>query len=89
MRRHKIIRDTVQEFPFGRPDDLDGWNPVLAELCKPLDLARPVMMEKHLSELERFGMTRFSPSDFMESVDFDVFEVEIYPEKKESGQEWY
>lgn len=61
--------------------------PVITELCKPLDLAVPVILPKHVSELDKFSRTVFKPEDFMESVEFDGYEVEIFPEKKKETHE--
>ena len=57
--------------------------PVFHELCQALDLSRPVVLQKHLNELERFNHTQFRQTDFMEPVSFDRFDVEILVEKKE------
>ena len=56
---------------------------VFHELCQALDLSRPVVLQKHLNELERFNHTQFRQTDFMEPVSFDRFDVEILVEKKE------
>lgn len=82
MCSHRIERETVQSFDIARPTDAEGWAPVLAELCKQLDISRPLMLKKHVSELEHFGTTRFLPADFMETVSFHCFEMELFPEKK-------
>lgn len=82
MRGHHILRDRVQVFDGERPTDLAGWNLVIGELCRPLDLARPILLDKHLRELARFGQTAFRPADFMEPVSFDRLEIELFPEKK-------
>lgn len=81
--QQKMQSEVVREFALARPSDLDGWTPVLHELCQALDLSRPIMLEKHVSELERFSHTVFRQSDFMEPIAFDRFEIEIFPEKKE------
>ena len=82
MHAQKIERDLVQTFDGPRPADTFGWDAVLTELCRPLDLARPVLLQKHLRELEQFNRTAFRPSDFMEDVSFDRFEIELIIEKK-------
>lgn len=82
LTQHKIVADAVEEFPIARPIDADGWRPVIGTLCKPLDLAVPVILAKHVNDLQRFNRTVFSASDFMETVAFDRFEIEIFPEKK-------
>ena len=81
--QQKMQSEVVREFALARPSDLDGWTPVLHELCQALDLSRPIMLEKHVNELERFSHTVFRQSDFMEPIAFDRFEIEIFPEKKE------
>lgn len=48
----------------------------LEKIYKELDIAEPVWVTKHAKELSRFGTTKFYPSDFIEPVSFDYFEVE-------------
>ena len=82
IKHQKIQSEVVREFALARPSDLEGWTPVLHELCQALDLMRPVVLEKHVAELDRFSRTVFRQSDFMEPIPFDSFEMEIFPEKK-------
>ena len=84
IQHQRIQTDVVREFSLARPAVLEEWIPVLHELCQALDLSRPVLLEKHVRELERFNRTVFRPSDFMEPVPFDRFELEILIEKKEN-----
>lgn len=79
----------MREFPLARPSDAEGWNRVLVDLCKPLDLACPVLLQKHVQELDRFSRTVFSQSDFIENIAFDHFEMEIIPEKKKDAKVEY
>ena len=83
LTRQKIQSEVVREFALARPSDIEGWMSVLHELCQALDLSRPVVLEKHVRELEVFHHTQFRQSDFMEAVPFDRFEIEILIEKKE------
>ena len=89
IQDHKIIGEAVREFPSARPSDAQGWHPILTELCKPLDLACPVVLKKHISELQRFSRTVFSQADFIETISFDRFELEIFPEKKKETKVQY
>ena len=75
------MQQAVREFP-ARPLDADDWSRLIAEIAKPLDLACPVLLNKHVQELARFNRTWFTQADFIESVPFDRFELEIIPEKK-------
>jgi len=85
-KEHKIIRQAVHEFSSARPSSLDGLAAIVNTICKPLDLACPVLLNKHLSELRHFSRTVFYPADFMEDVKFDRFEIEIFPEKTSAKQ---
>jgi len=86
LKNHKITQEAVREFSLARPSDAEGWNGVLVDLCKPLDLACPVLLEKHVRELAQFSRTVFTQADFIENVSFDRFEIEIFPEKKKDMQ---
>jgi len=55
---------------------------MIADIAKPLDLACPVLLNKHVQELARFNRTWFTQADYIESIHFDRFELEIFPEKK-------
>jgi len=50
-------------------------------IYKQLDMAEPVWVKKHASELSRFGRTKFHAGDFIEPVSFDFFEIEYIREK--------
>ncbi len=89
IKNHKIINEAVREFSLARPSDAEGWNRILVDLCKPLDLACPVLLQKHVQELGHFSRTVFSGGDFIESVSFDHFEIEIFPEKKKETRAEY
>ena len=60
----KIIKEVVMDFPATHSED--EWNAVLGDICHELDLSRPVLLKKHLNELNTFRHTAFLPSDFME-----------------------
>ncbi len=83
--KQKIQEDTVMEFSFSPPFDAEMWQHTIGELCQALQIGRPVIMQKHLSQLVQFSRTAFLPSDFLETVSFDRFEIELFPEKKESA----
>ncbi|MCR5610461.1 MAG: hypothetical protein K6F68_01320 [Clostridiales bacterium] len=58
--------------------EVEDWSEPFAELCHRMNLSRPVILKKHVRELTEFSHTVFLPADFMESVDFDRFEVEVF-----------
>ena len=81
LKQHKIKLEAVREFP-ARPSDAEDWGRMIADIAKPLDLACPVLLNKHVQELARFNRTWFTQADYIESIHFDRFELEIFPEKK-------
>ena len=58
--------------------EVDNWQEPIGELCHELNLARPVILKKHIKDLENFSHTSFRPDDFMEKVDFDRLEIELF-----------
>ena len=89
LQDHRIIRETVREFSFARPSDLEGWSVPMHELCQDLDLCRPVILRKHVNDLKQFSRVVFRAADFIEPVDFDEFEIEILSEKKKRSTDPY
>ena len=85
-RDNKAVLDALPDAEAQKASDVHDWTAILDDICKKLDLSRPVILKKHEKELERFSRTVFRPSDFMESVDFDKFELTIYLEKKRENQ---
>ena len=86
---HRIMNETVREFSSARPSDMEGWSVLLHELCQDLGLCRPVILRKHVNDLKQFSRVVFKPADFIESVDFDEFEIEVIPEKKKKSTDPY
>ncbi len=80
---NKIIGDVVLSFDIRTKEEVEDWNPIIGELAEALDLARPVLLKKHIRDLDQFSHTAFLPSDFMEPIAFDKMTVEIFPEKDE------
>lgn len=76
----KIIKEVVMDFPAAHSEG--EWNAVLGDICHELDLSRPVLLKKHLNELNTFRHTTFLPADFMEGVNFSKFTLQLFPEKK-------
>lgn len=89
LQDHRIISEAVREFSSARPSDLVGWSPILHALCQDLDLCRPVILRKHVHDLKQFSRVVFKPADFIETVDFDEFEIEVLSEKKKKNSDFY
>ncbi len=78
----RIMREHTVEYEGISRGEAD-WFDLIGPLCHEMDLSRPVMLKKHIQEFNEFSRAVFRPDDFMESVNFDRFEVEVfYPKKK-------
>jgi hypothetical protein len=77
----KIVKDVVLDYADQKRDQVRDWDRIISEAARALDLSRPVILNKHIRELQTFSRVVFKQPDFMESVSFDKFEIEIFPEK--------
>ena len=73
------VEDRIKEDVTVSADDFMG---SLMLVCEHFDLTKPIMVQKHFSEVERFNRTVFYADDFIEAVPFDTLEVEIIVIKK-------
>ena len=55
---------------------------MIGEACHILDLSRPVILRKHLQDIDRFGRAIFKAADFMEPIAFDRLEIEAIPDSQ-------
>ena len=58
--------------------EVEDWSEPFAKLCHDMDISRPVILKKHVRDLEQFSHTVFYPADFLEPVDFDRLEIELF-----------
>lgn len=85
IHNNRILADAVHEFTPVRHPDSEVWHSVLADVCRTMDISRPVILSKHLREIEQFGRTAFLQGDFMEGIDFDKMTMEILKDEKKGG----
>lgn len=75
------VQDVIIDTAFKKARDISDWEPLIGEAAQSLKLSRPVILKKHISELTNFGRAVFRWDDFIESVDFDRFVVELISDK--------
>ncbi len=75
---NKTVKEAVIVIEALKKDDVRDWTDPIGEVCRELDLARPVILKKHLDEIDRFSNTAFKQQDFMEPLGFDKLEIEIF-----------
>lgn len=72
IKDNKIKKDLVVS---ARADDIED---AMQEGLKALDIAMPVIIQKHRSEFSAFSQTRFVQSDFLEPFHYDRLEIEYF-----------
>ena len=77
-KHHRIIAQATGESE--KTDASQALLECLEQIYKKLDLAEPVWVAKHARDLSYYRRTKFLPSDFLEPVSFDFFEIETIPE---------
>lgn len=77
----KITRNVI--YQYQHVNNLDEFVSALQEICQQMDIPTPVTTNVNFTHFVAFNNTRFKPRDFVESVDFDLFDIEAVPEKKE------
>lgn len=77
----KITRDLLYE--YSAISNEDEFVAVLQEVCSQMDIPTPVATHVNFNHFVMFNNTRFKTRDFVESIDFDVLDLEAVPDKKE------
>lgn len=52
----------------------------LDEVCYEFDVARPIWLDKSISDFRRFGKVRFSQDNFIDTIPFDYLEIQVIEE---------
>lgn len=79
MRGDKILRDLVYE---GKEKlTFNGFREALQSATYALDVSTPVLLRTHFRHFEEFRRAKFTPSDFIEEVDFTALVAELVPEE--------
>ena len=80
VREEKITRDIV--FEYEHISNEDDFVALLQQICEKLDIPTPVVTYINFNHYVLFNTTKFKSRDFVESIDFDYFNLEAVPDKK-------
>jgi len=61
----------------------------LTDICQSFDIPRPMVLNKHFRQFHNFNHTVFKPEDFVESIDFDKFTIEIAIDRTKKSDNFY
>ena len=76
-RDKKMVRDLV----YRNADE--KFNPAnlfsyLTEICEEFDIPVPMLVSTHIENFRRFNNVRITRAHFVESIDFDVLQLESF-----------
>ena len=80
VRKEKITRDIV--FEYEHISNEEDFVALLQQICEKLDIPTPVVTYVNFNHYVLFNTTKFKSRDFVESIDFDYFNLEAVPDKK-------
>ena len=80
VREEKITRDIV--FEYEHISNEEDFVALLQQICEKLDIPTPVVTYVNFNHYVLFNTTKFKSRDFVESIDFDYFNLEAVPDKK-------
>ena len=87
IKGEKIVISMLYEVPgIYDPQNLLNY---LTDICFSLDIPRPIIIDKHIKEMEQFNHTIFKVGDFVETVDFDKLWVEVAISKNKKSDNFY
>ena len=82
MKNNKFVADHVFELEGSDLDRRAITDVGIESLCYHFDLQRPMWFSDNDKDFNQFGKTRFTQQHFIETIDFDYFEVEIIDSNK-------
>jgi len=80
------VRDKMQRHVAVPLESLDTWGEALNEICRELDVERPMAFAKHEIDMAQFHMARFFADSFLDRIAFDCLEIEILFEDKKKDK---
>lgn len=54
---------------------------MIKQVCEGIDIPTPVILNKHVMDFNKFSMTVFKASDFVETIKFDKLIIQYLPEE--------
>ncbi|MCT4633858.1 MAG: hypothetical protein N4A76_14130 [Firmicutes bacterium] len=76
-KNNDIIRDKVFVLDNSGLSLEDKTNEGLVSLCYDFDIQKPMWLNDNDKDYDMVGKTAFNSHHFIESIDFDYFEIEI------------
>jgi len=67
-------------FTLNLTDEFDAENlyEPLKDICYNLKIETPIVLKKHINQMQEYGTTKFTSSDFIDYIDFDSLIIEYF-----------
>ena len=73
IKNERIIKNQVLEIDETNTSFFD----MLKNMCETLNIPTPVLLDKHVYDFNVFNISTFKPDDFIESVKFNRFTLQL------------
>jgi len=80
MKNNRFVKEMVFEIDDFSMSRTEKVLECLDQSCMAFDLQKPMWFDKNTKEMIRFAKTSFHEDQFIETIDFDYFEIEIIEE---------
>jgi hypothetical protein len=81
IKDNRIKKDFVLDAGDLSENKLEVVSGLLEEICYTFDLSRPLWLKKHTKELLSHNIVHFYSEHFIDQINFDYLELEIYKEQ--------
>lgn len=74
-----LLKDTVYE----TSEDTNRTAKIfkgIEETCMMWDLAKPIWLQSNIKDFKAYARCRFNKDSFIETIDFDYFEIQVIEE---------
>lgn len=79
INEDKITRSVL--FEPEKLSNIDEFVSAMQQICEKMDIPTPLITNVNFNHFVMFNNTRFKTRDFVESIDFELLDVEAVPDK--------
>ena len=79
FRDNRLLRDVTVEENGGETRTIKVFH-ALEEVCRELDLAKPIWLDANIREFQKVAKARFRQDSFIDEIPFDYLEFQVIEE---------
>ncbi|MEG2540088.1 MAG: hypothetical protein RSA01_10885, partial [Clostridium sp.] len=80
IKDNKLISQVEYTYEY---DDIEYQQQLtycITEICREFDIQKPYWLNSNLREYNKYKKTSFRQDNFIEEIEFDIFEIEVLDE---------